>query len=82
MFYLADKTEDLSPGHRISDSSEGLLQRGKGGARIYRSFYNKDQVLEHQKITVKENKISQVKDFSAFLCVGRYKSLGSLISFL
>jgi len=26
MFYLADKTEDLSPGHSISDNSERLLQ--------------------------------------------------------
>ena len=30
MFYLADKTEDLSPGHSISDHSEGRLRRGKG----------------------------------------------------
>ena len=52
MFYLVDKTEDLSPGHNLSNSSEGLLQWGKGGARTYRSFYNKDQVLEHQKIPV------------------------------
>ena len=29
MFYSADKTEDLSLGHRISDNSEGVLQRGK-----------------------------------------------------
>ena len=45
MFYSVDKTEDLSPGHSISDSSEGLLQRAKGGARIYRNFCNKDQVV-------------------------------------
>ena len=29
MFHLADKTEDLSPGHSISDNPEGLLQRRK-----------------------------------------------------
>ena len=40
--YLADKTESLSMGYSILDSSERLLQRGKGGARIYRSFSNKD----------------------------------------
>ena len=45
MFYLADETKDLSLGHRISDSSERLVWRGKGGARIYRSFCNKDQVI-------------------------------------
>ena len=32
-------TEDLSPGYSLSDSSEGLLQRGMGGARIYKSFW-------------------------------------------
>ena len=37
---------------------------------------------EHQKIIVKENEISQVKEFSSFLCMGRCKSLGSLKSFL
>ena len=34
---------ELKPtGCSLSDSSEGLLQRGKGGARIFRSFCNKD----------------------------------------
>ena len=45
MFYLAVKTEDFSPGHSIPDSSEGLLPRGKGGARIHRSVFNKHQVV-------------------------------------
>lgn len=45
MFYLADTTKDLSLGHRLSDSSGRLLQRGKGGTRTYRSFCNKDQVV-------------------------------------
>ena len=31
---------------------------------------------------IKENQTSQVKEFSAFLCMGRYKSLGSVKSFL
>ena len=38
MFYLADRTENLSSGHSISDSSEKLLQRDKGGANICRVF--------------------------------------------
>ena len=46
IFYSVDKTEDLSPGCRLTDSSEGLLWRGKGGARIHRrSFCNKDWVV-------------------------------------
>ena len=31
---------------------------------------------------LKENKISEVKEFSPFLCMGRRKGLGSLKSFL
>ena len=42
-------TKDLSPGDGLSDSSEGLFQRGKGGARIHRSFYNKKQVAGTSK---------------------------------
>ena len=45
MFYLADSTEDLSLGHILSGSSVGLLQRGKGEAKIYRRFCNKDQIV-------------------------------------
>ena len=33
-------------------------------------------------LIMKENQISQVKEFDAFLCMGRCKSLGSLKSFL
>ena len=32
-------SEDLSPEDSLSDHSEGLLQRGKGGAGIYRSSH-------------------------------------------
>ena len=41
MFYPADKTEDLSPGHRISYHSERLFQRERG---TWGSF-NEDQIL-------------------------------------
>ena len=44
-------SEDLSPADSLSGSS-GLLQRGKGGARIYRSYATKPRQSEHQKITV------------------------------
>ena len=49
MFYLVDKTEDLSPEDSLSDSSEGQLQRGKGGAGIYRGFWDKNQVVGTSK---------------------------------
>lgn len=34
VFFLADKIEDLSTEFSLSDSSEGLLSRGVGGARV------------------------------------------------
>ena len=36
--YSVDFMEDFSPRHCLSGSSEGLFQKNKGGARIYRSF--------------------------------------------
>ena len=48
--FLADKPKDLSPGRDISDSSAGLLQMGKGGVEIYRSFCNKGASLVAQTV--------------------------------
>ena len=45
-YVLFGKSEDLCLGCSLSDSSETLLPRGKGGDRIHRSFFNKDQVLD------------------------------------
>lgn len=44
--------EGLNPEGSFSDRSEGLLQRGKGGSRIYMSFCNKTQVIDHQKVAI------------------------------
>ena len=76
MFYSADKTEDLNLGHSMSDNSERLLGGGKrGGARIDRSFCNKDQVVgtSNDYWELRKTRLSQVKEFSAFLCTGRCK---------
>ena len=40
-----------------------------------------EQALGAGILWIKENQISQVKEFSSFLCMGRFKSLGSLKSF-
>ena len=37
--------ENLSLGGSLLENSEGLLQRDKGGASLYRGFWNKNQVL-------------------------------------
>ena len=49
VFYFVDKTEDLNLRHGLSDNSEGLLQRGKGGARMHKRFHHKDQVVGTSK---------------------------------
>ena len=49
MFYSLNKTEDLSLEDNLSGISETLLQRGKGGASIYRSFCHKSQVVSTTK---------------------------------
>ena len=36
-------SEDLNPEGSLSDRSEGVLQRGKGGAKMHRSFCNKNR---------------------------------------
>ena len=53
-------------------------------ARIFMNFCNKDQVVQNIKrlLLIKENQISQVKEFTIFLCMGRCNSLGSFKSFL
>ena len=80
MFYLGP-TEDYSLGESLWYSSEKQLPRGKGGVRI-NSFCWEEKikhVIKDRMITAdhKEQK-SQFNDASAFLCLGRYKSLGSL----
>ena len=47
-----------------------VLQQRAGSLNVKRLFL------------IKENQITQVKEFSAFLCMERCKSLGSLKSFL
>ena len=84
MFYSVDKSEDLSQGHSISDNSERLLQRGGGGELGYIGvFATKPGGCNMKRwLFLKENQISQGKEFSAFLCMGICKSLGSLKSLL
>ena len=41
MFYLVDKTEDLTLGHNISNNSETVL-KGQGGSQDMQEFCNKD----------------------------------------
>ena len=62
-------------------------EEARGIARVYRSFAiragiwnSKDKYLN--KYLIKENQVSQVKEFRAFLCMGRCESWGLLKLFL
>ena len=83
-------TEDLSLGHSLSDSSEGLFQWGKGGARVCRFLHNKQTNKQKTPgswniktlLLIKENQTSPVNEFSPLLCMERCKNLDLLKSFL
>ena len=79
--FIWGPTEDYSLGESLWDSSEKRLPRGKGGVRI-NSFCWEEKikhVIKDWMITANhKEQMSQFNDVSAFLCLGRYKSLGSL----
>ena len=52
MFYLGTLLRAIAQRISLSDSSEGLFQRGKGWDRIHRHFcWKKEHIVEHQKVT-------------------------------
>ena len=77
MFYLVDKSEDLSLGHDISDNTEKLFQEEEGqeggvdGKPGYIGVFAKRPSGQNDKrsLLIKENQIFQVKELSAFLCI-------------
>ena len=57
--------------------------RWGGEVRLYRSLQQRASSLNIKwLLLVKENQISQVKEFRAFLCMGRCESLGELLLLL
>ena len=63
---------------------ENCSEEARGAFKVIQKFCNKEQVVWTWKVFlgVRENQISQVKAFSAFLCMGRCKNLGSQKSFI
>ena len=82
IFYSGDKTEDLSPRGSISSKPEKTTPRRQGGSQGIQEFCNKGQVVNKRLLLIKEKQILQGIEFSVFLCVGKFKGLGSLKSFL
>ena len=72
----------LERGHSPSESSERLLQRGKGGTRLYKNFCNKEQVVGTSKDDWLPKKTRYLKLMNLTWGILRCKSLGSLESFL
>ena len=63
---------------------ENCSEEARRGARLYilkEVLQQRAGSLNVKKLLFKENQVSQVKGFSAFLCTGRCKSLDSLKSF-
>ena len=56
---------------------------GGRGSQVRQKFIARGGWSEHRRVLlIRENQVSQVKEFSAFLCMGRWNSLGLLKSFL
>ena len=73
-----------SLGDSISSNPERTALRRQGDEPGYiKVLQQRAGSLNFERLLlIKENQISQVKEFSAFLCMGRGKSLGSLKLFL
>ena len=80
MLCLAGIFRTSSPGGSISNNPERIVPKRWGETKIYRSFATKGGSLNIKRLLlIKENEICQVKEFDAFLCIGRYKSLDTEI---
>ena len=72
-----------SLGDSISSNPERTAPRRQGGKPDFIELLQQRTGSPNFKrlLLIKENQISQIKEFSTFLCMGRCKSLGSLKSF-
>ena len=73
-----------SPADSISSNPDRTALRKQGEDPCYMEVLRQraDSLNIKRLLIMKENQISQVKEFGAFLCMGRCKSLGSLKSVL
>ena len=74
----------LSLGDSISSDPERTVLRRQGEKPGYTEVLQQrtGSLSIKRRFLSKENQTSQGKEFNAFLCMGRYKSLGPLRSFL
>ena len=82
MYYLVGIFRTLSLRQHLKQPQDNYSKDVSGELGYIGVLQQRTSSLEHQKIMLKENQISQVKEFSTFLCMGRCRNLGSLKSFL
>ena len=82
MYYLVGIFRTLSLRQHLKQPQGNYSKDVSGELGYIGVLQQRTSSLEHQKIMLKENQISQVKEFSTFLCMGRCRNLGSLKSFL
>ena len=71
------KPKDLSPVYSFSDNSERVLLREREEPADIGVFATKTSCWNIKRLLlIKENWTSQVKEFSAFLCMGKIQEFG------
>ena len=80
MYYLVGIFRISSLGESISINPEGTALRRQGEEPDYIKVLQQraGSLSIKRLLLIKKNQISQVKEFRTFLCMGRFKSLGSL----
>ena len=83
MLYSVGNFRTSSTGHSIaSNPKRTALRRWGEEPGFTEALQQRAGSLNIKRLLlIKENQISQIKEFSTFLCMGRCKSLGSLKSF-
>ena len=84
MFYSVGIFKTASPEDNITSNPERTVLRRQQEEPYYTDILQQraGNLNVKRLLLIKENQIFQVKEFSAFLCMGRWKILGSMKSFL
>ena len=84
MFYSVGIFRTSSLGDSISSDPERTITEKKGEEPncIEALQQSAGRLNTKRLLLIRENRITQVKEFSAFLCMGRSKTLGLLESFI
>ena len=85
MFYSVGIFKTASPEDSITSNPERTVLRRQGEEPDYTEVLQQrtgNLNIKRLLLIKKKKQIFQVKEFSAFLCMGRWKILGSMKSFL